>query len=468
MRHRRLFPRLLKRPLRDERGSVAPLIGLMFLVLVGCVGIAIDTGRATMVRARLVNALDAAGLAVAARLATTDYNADAKKFVDANFAANFVGATVNTVTATPNADKTVISLSATATMPTAFMKLFGKTSVDVTATTEVTRSSKGLEVVMVLDNTGSMDMSNSMGPLKDAAKLLVNQLFGDQSTAKNLYVGLVPFSQAVNIGVTRALWTDLNTVTRSYYPVYWTGCVEERLSGYDVTDDIPSLLKKDTTFKAYYSPNSNYNNWIVSWWWSTYLNINYDTVQGQTGPGAYCPATLTPMTNSKSKILTGIDAMKAGGSTLINVGAVWGWRMISPSWRGQWDGDMLTNKLPLDYNSKNMNKAVILMTDGQNDVSAGNYMAYGYLSDGRLGTTNSESVAESNLDAKLSTVCSNMKAKDIIVYTIAFNNPGAGVKSLLQNCATSTSFYFDAGDSDSLKAAFTAIGGSLSNLRVSR
>ncbi|GLK76076.1 hypothetical protein GCM10008171_13300 [Methylopila jiangsuensis] len=453
--------------LRDERGSVAPLIGLMFLVLVGCIGIAIDTGRATMVRARLVNALDAAGLAVAARLATTDYNADAKKFVDANFAANFVGATVNTVTAKPNADKTVISLTATATMPTAFMKLFGKTSVDVTATTEVTRSSKGLEVVMVLDNTGSMDISNSMGPLKEASKLLVNQLFGDQTTAKNLYVGLVPFSQAVNIGVTRALWTDLNTVTRPYYPVYWTGCVEERPSGYDVTDDIPSLIKKDTIFKSYYSPNSNSNNWIVSWWWSTYLNINYAPVQGQTGPGAFCPVTLTPMTNVKSTIVTGIDAMKAGGSTFINVGAVWGWRMLSPSWRGLWDGDMLTNKLPLDYNSKNMNKAVILMTDGENTFNKNNYTSYGLLSDKRLGT---DDIIEANkvLDTKLSTVCSSMKAKDIIVYTIAFNDPDDSTKSLLQNCATSTSFYFDAGDSESLKAAFTAIGGSLSNLRVSR
>ncbi|MFD1331191.1 pilus assembly protein TadG-related protein [Methylopila musalis] len=463
MRHVRLFPRLTA----DDRGSVAPLIGLMFLVLVGCIGIAIDTGRATMVRARLVNSLDAAGLAVAARLATTDYNADAKKFVSANFATNFAGATVKTVTATPNADKSVISLTATASMPTSFMKLFGTASVDVRATTEVVRSSKGLEVVMVLDNTGSMDMSNSMGPLKDAAKLLVGQLFGDQTTAKNLYVGLVPFSQAVNIGVTRALWTDLNTVTRSYYPAYWTGCVEERLNGYDVTDDIPSALKTGTTFKAYYSPDSRYNDWIVTNWFWTSLNINYAPVQGQTGPGAFCPAVLTPMTNVKTTIVNGIDAMKAGGSTFINVGAVWGWRMLSPSWRGVWDGDMLTNKLPLDYGSKNMNKAVILMTDGENMFNENNYTSYSFLSDKRLGTADM-TTANKALDAKLSTVCSSMKAKEIIVYTVAFNNPPDAIKTLLQTCATSTAFYFDAGNNEALKAAFTAIGGSLSNLRVSR
>ena len=77
-------------------GAVAPLLTLMFITLLGCVGVAIDTGRAMLVKARLVNALDAAGLALGARLSTTDFNAEGRKFVDANFKAGLAAANVTT------------------------------------------------------------------------------------------------------------------------------------------------------------------------------------------------------------------------------------------------------------------------------------------------------------------------------------------------------------------------------------
>lgn len=470
---------LLRRFRRAEGGSVLPLIGLLSVMLIGCIGIAIDIGRAVVVRARLVDALDSAGLAVASRISTVDATAEAEKFVAANFAANFAGATVSDVLATPNQDKTVITVSATATMPTSFMKLFGNDSVKVTATSEVTRKLTGLEVVMVLDNTGSMQWPTDYMPsLKSAANLLVDQLFGDQTTAKNLYVGLVPFSQAVNIGTSasRTLWvnpTTLLPVNRPHYPGLWTGCVEARRNGLDQTDDPPLTADLNSLFTAYYSPDSSNlpypynddNDWIrPDGGARSVYYTDYDT---QRGPGSYCPSAVTPMTNVKSKITAGIGAMKAAGSTMINLGAVWGWRMLSPRWRGYWDGDMAANALPLDYGTKNMEKAVVLMTDGANSFSNYNYTAYDMLSAKRLGT-NVQSNAEDELDKRLGAVCTKMKTAGVTVYTVAFNVTDTGIKSLLESCATSTSNYFDAGDQEKLKTAFKTIGDSLSNLRVSR
>ncbi len=455
---------------KSERAAAAPLLGLIFLILIGCIGIAIDTGRSMVVKARLTNALDAAGLAVGARVATSDFQADARKFVAANFKANYAGATVTEVTATANSDKTVISLNATATMPTAFMKLFGTPLVTVKAVSEVTRASTGLELVMVLDNTGSMEISSSMPGLKAAATSLVDILFGDNATGKNLYVGLVPFSQAVNVGTLRTTWvtpSSLLATTNPYYPVQWTGCVEERAASLDQNDDPPSATSGNTLFKAYYSPDSGWNDWIKSFWGFSYLDIAYVDYITQRGPGAYCPSTVTPLTATKATVISGINNMKAAGSTLINVGAVWGWRMLSPSWRGLWGGDMDTLKLPLKYGAKNMSKAVVLMTDGENSFSPNNYTAYGYLSDNRLGSTD-QPTAEGVLDARLTSVCTSMKAKGIFVYAVAFNNPSAATKQLLQNCATGLTYYFDAGDSVALKSAFQTIGSSLSQLRVSR
>ncbi|HVI29300.1 TadE/TadG family type IV pilus assembly protein [Hansschlegelia sp.] len=470
----RLSPRcsLLARFRRSEKGAVAPLIGIVMLVLIGCMGFAIDVGRSVLVRARLVDALDAAGLAVGARLSTTDYSADALKFVNANFKGGYAGATVTSVTATANSTKSVISLSATATVPTIFMKLFGQKSVTVNAASEVTRSTTGLEVVMVLDNTYSMELSNSMPGLKSAANSLVNILFGDSTTAKNLYVGLVPFSLAVNIGVSRKAWTDLNTVSRTGYPTYWTGCVEERLNGLDQTDDPPVAGSSTKIFRAFYAPDSwpgiNDNNWMTAGWFGTTYSINYSNPVDPQGPGRYCPQELTPMTNVKSKVTSGISKMTAQGGTHINVGAVWGWRMLSPKWRGYWDGDMAANSLPLDYGTKNMSKAMILMTDGENTMYNDTYTAFGKLSDNRLGTTNDVTVAINTLNTRLKTICNSAKSAGIIVYTVAYDNPGVATKSLLQSCATSVAYYFDAGNQTALDTAFRTIGDSLSNLRVSK
>jgi hypothetical protein len=61
-----------------------------------------------------------------------------------------------------------------------------------------------------------------------------------------------------------------------------------------------------------------------------------------------------------------------------------------------------------------------------------------------------------------------MKNAGIIIYTIAFNNPGTGTQNLLRNCASQNEFYFNSPTTAALQSAFKQIGDSLSNLRVSR
>jgi hypothetical protein len=175
------------------------------------------------------------------------------------------------------------------------------------------------------------------------------------------------------------------------------------------------------------------------------------------------------MTNVKSKVVTAISKMKASGGTHINVGAAWGWRMLSPKWRGYWDGDMQANALPLDYGTKRMSKAMVLMTDGKNTMYENPfYGAFEKLSDGRLGTTTSVNAAMDTLDTRLKTICNSAKAAGIIVYAVAYDNPPVEAKAVLESCATSISYYFDAGNQAALSAAFKTIGDSLSNLRVSK
>lgn len=128
---------------------------------------------------------------------------------------------------------------------------------------------------------------------------------------------------------------------------------------------------------------------------------------------------------------------------------------------------MNTDNLPLDYNTSLMDKVMIIMTDGANTIDNSNRGAYGYLSNGYLGTTNSTN-AVNQLNSRLTTVCNSAKANDIIIYTIAFGNPGASIETLLQNCASKPEYFFDSGSGAELQSAFQQIGDSLANLRISK
>ncbi len=181
------------------------------------------------------------------------------------------------------------------------------------------------------------------------------------------------------------------------------------------------------------------------------------------------------MVAEKNKVLTEVNAMTAGGSTLIDVGMAWGYRMLSPNWRGLWGGEMDSNNLPQNYNTPLMNKVVILMTDGMNQLDPNNFTAYKYLDSGVLGTTN-YTTANSTLDTRTLAVCTAMKQNGVLIYTIGFgtngNNDPTDATSvngpLLQACASKPEYYFLAPTNTQLTTAFEQIGDSLANLRVSQ
>ncbi len=447
--------RLLRSLCLSEEGSTLPIIGLSLLVLVGATGIAVDVGRAALLQARLSSTLDAAGLAAGATVSTSNLSTEATKYMNTNMGTGYLNATLTNLEVRSNTDNTVITLTASASMPTTLMRVLGHDEINVSASSEIIRANKGLELVLVLDNTGSM-AGSPISSLKTAATDLINILYGSRTTVPNLWVGIVPFSHTVNIGSGRTSWIDVAARNSfNWGPTSWAGCVDARTGGLDVTDDPPSTQ----LFRPYYWPDhDSYNNWIVS--------SGYD-MSGGRGPNRNCPRTVTAMTASKSTLLTAINAMKAEGNTHVNLGAAWGWNMLSPRWRSLWGGEMDTHQLPLDYNTPLMNKAVVIMTDGDNTMSNSVRTAYGYLSDGLLGTT-SQTTAEARLDARLSQVCTRMKANGILVYTIGFRNPGATISNLLRGCATVPEYYFDSPTNASLQTAFRTIGDSLANLRISR
>ena len=108
-----------------------------------------------------------------------------------------------------------IYLTASARVETTFLKIIDKNIFDVEVVATIIRETTGLEVVLVLDNTGSMASNGKIFALKDAAQDLIDVLFGDETQPEKLRVGLVPFVTTVNIGPLNIALLNFQRVTTS-------------------------------------------------------------------------------------------------------------------------------------------------------------------------------------------------------------------------------------------------------------
>ncbi|VAW13267.1 Phage attachment protein  len=213
-RSARAARRLFLRTVRSDRGNVAMLFALSMLPIVGGVGGAVDFSRAYVAQSRLLEAIDAAALAVGASQLTNidEMEVMAQNFFDANYDNKGIGGGTQI---TLSADGSIITINAVTTVETLLLGVVGMETIDVVASTEVVKESKSLEIALVLDNTGSMRRNGKIDALKEASETLVDILFGEETVHPKLKISLVPFSQTVNVGPnTKDLgWIDVNALS---------------------------------------------------------------------------------------------------------------------------------------------------------------------------------------------------------------------------------------------------------------
>lgn len=498
-----------RRYARNRRGAVIMLIALNFLVMAGLTGAAIDTARAFYLRSELMSALDAAALAGGATVSSANFDATVHKYFSANMPDGFMGADVSALDIQTDTYKEHVTISADASLPGTLMKVVGYGDSMAHASSEVTIERKGLELALVMDNTGSMGDTNTAA-MKQAATDMVNILYGDRDEVDDLYVSLVPYVSMVNIGTGNVSWTN-GVTAANYSPTAWKGCVFARTN--EMTDALPTGTNK---WDAFLWPSSTDNPWQCTganapftncrnemtlsrhrstcgaagsqWHTTGATNINENQCAGNngTGPNLGCGPAITPLIKSKASVIAAINKMNywSRGGTNSGVGLAWGWRVLSPTWRGKWTPSGSEDTLPLDYHTPLMAKAIVIMTDGNNDWYdydasnsdnyatnmtnyAGDMTAYKRPDDGVLGTTN-KTTATNTLNTNFANLCTTLKAQGIIIYTITFNLSNTTVQDLWRTCASSPSYYFNSPTTTALNSAFRTIGDSLSNLRISK
>lgn len=469
--------RFVTRLARDHRGVAAVFLAVSLVPMAGAVGLAIDSSIGYLLKTRMSKSLDAAGLA-AGRIAL-DENADeqAEEFFNANFGTSVGNVHLDDFTFDLDDTGHFVTLTATATTPTYFMRIFGHDEMTVSARTVIERQTTGMELALVLDNTGSM-WGTPFSTMKAAAEELVDILYGDEDEIENLWVSVVPYTATINIGPGRTGWIKtsdrVHTNPAAFSPDTWRGCIMARANPRDANDDPPGT-EKWSSFLYPATTRTQDNKWppLVT----SIADQNKGTESNRNtarGPNLGCPSSITPLTASRATIDAALDAMGPvhRGGTASNLGLAWGWRTLSPRWRGLWGGDTPAD-LPLDYGTDFMDKVVVLLTDGNNnfhdqDTASGtpksDFTAYGRLDDMGVSTT---AQGRALLDARMAGSCTAMKAEGIRIYTIIFGGaPDTTTRNLFTNCATNPSMYYYAPNNADLAKAFRAIGGQLANLLI--
>jgi len=489
----------------SQRGNIAIMCALFVPAVLALGGVAIDFQFTVRQKNKVQYALDSAVLAGALLRqgggSEEAVRADVKGYMSALIEEQGGDIVCTPVTVSFNPDNKDIHGVISCDQPTFISDLMGFDKITFGVASTSTYAIGKADVAFVFDVSGSMNSQNRLSLLKSAAEVAFDELLPDDAPdTGNVRLAITTYNNAVNAGgyfesVTRRqeLSADASISTaRSNYDTYngarmidaatgkrffyyeqeycpggtcsgsWNAarrpmenanivdtCVYERTGGDAATDAAPESLR-----------------WIGAgnprWNWSTgtYNKRNgqqeIESGGGNSSRGAYdmsyagCRASgPVPLTDDKAALKAHVQALTANGGTAGHIGLAWGWYLVSPNWSAIWP----EASEPLPYNSKQVIKAVILMTDGDFN-------------------TNHPTAAKSSF-RQAQDLCDTMKASPskIQVYTVGFQVPSSVQKTgdgrtILEYCATSPAYAFSASNGDELTAAYQSIARSITQLRI--
>jgi Flp pilus assembly protein TadG len=415
----------------NRQGSVAPMLGIAIIPLMGAVGAAVDYTQASATHTAFQTALDSTALMLsknAALQTSSELQSAATNAFNALFTStNAKNVTVTASYSTTNGSQLV--LNGSATVNTNFLSVLGIDTIHIAASTTSTWGNTRLRVALVLDNTGSMASSGKMTALKTASQNLLTQLKSAAVTADDVYVSVIPFGKDVNVDPSNVnaswlrwdLWEEVNGkcsnstyTTKSSCVAHskvwthanhstWNGCVTDRDQNFDTTNDAPVA-------GATLYPTEQYSS---------------------------CAVSLIGLSNNWTTLSNKIDAMQPVGNTNQAIGLQMGWQSLTAA----------PFTVPVMDPNYKYQQVIILLSDG-------------------LNTEDRWYTVASSIDTRQQKTCDNIKAAGITIYTVQVNTGGDPTSTLLKNCASDTSKFFLLTSSAEIVTTFGQIGTALSNLRL--
>lgn len=499
---------------RETSATILIMFALLAPILIGAAGMSLDYAQAFLVRQRLMQALDAAALAAAASSSEGDViEQKVKDFFNANYPEEKVGFTFEPEV---NIVGDEVFVTGQARYNTLFLKIIGVDHIDVEAQTAVKREIKGLEVVMVLDNTGSMSTNNNIQALKNGTTSFINILYDAADNANgqdSVRIGMVPYSNSVRLAnygqgkkpdnstyadgdVIVTLPSGVSYSTNRSSSSSWYGCVvEHKASGYSssathVSGSSGQLWRSGSNWSGHgwnaasttndpydYDTLDNYEGP-----WDIYM-FGKIISSGQTcGSGEYSSSRCSNCTGTNSScastycfcrssspnqgcphamimpMTSDKTALLAHVNTMSTDGNTLG--NIGMAWGAR----LLSPEPPFEeahpWDDENWKKAIVMMTDGDNTEN-GTYSSYWVTAKNNMTVT--------KFNDRFAETCEALKEKGVIIYTVTFTSGiNSATKNYYKNCATSEDHYFDAPTQSELTDAFERIARELGNLHITQ
>jgi Flp pilus assembly protein TadG len=189
---------------RRDKGIAIVLTGVLLLLLIPVVGLAVDAGALYVIKAKMVMATDAAALAAARSLnvgmSMAAQEATARARALTVYAANFPNNSLYTrdnvvdVSVTENAYKTrSVTVASRLAAPVYFMRILGFNTTTIRASG--TASRRDVNLILVLDRSGSMATGGTCQTMKDNATQFVNMFSEGRDT-----MGMVTYGSSYFVG----------------------------------------------------------------------------------------------------------------------------------------------------------------------------------------------------------------------------------------------------------------------------
>ncbi len=444
----------LARFVRDQRGAVGMLFALAAIPMFALAGGVIDYVYIQNEKEKLQNAADAAVLASMRLESPTDD--EIRTTIIDYLRSNYVfsprvsldDAEIQVDVERVNGVLKRVHVVIPAEVKTTFWGLVGVSKARLEIVSEASQGSAGLEVVLVLDNTGSMNTDGKINELKTAAQELVDTLeeLAHNSQMESVKLGLVPYTFAVNVGTDKAgeTWLDMSTCCNGYE---WRGWVGSRPVPYDALDENYSLSPIPATPSVVVTYNRRRREYEVS--------AEYDNLR------PIVPLQDLSDPNAAEMIRTELQLMEADGPTYIPAGLIWGWRVLSPQ-------PPYTEAMDFaQARAQNVRKVVILMTDGSNtthtlyDQVSGlpNIKEFGYYD-----------YIVSDANDRMRNLCAAMQAQGILIASIAYQvtdntDQAETIREIMEGCGN---FGYYTPEQGELTDVFRDIARRLTKLHLSQ
>jgi Flp pilus assembly protein TadG len=321
----------IQRLARDARGNTLAIIGAALVPLAGMIGSGVDMSRAYMAKTRLQSACDAAALAGRRVMQNDTLDATVTNEATRFFNFNFPQRLYNTATFTPAVTRPssgTVRVTASTTIPTSIMKIFGFTSLPLSVTCDASLNFVNTDVMLVLDTTGSMANDANDNPttpanskiqaLRDAVMALYDQLAPTQTQLQaagmRLRYGVVPYSSSVNVG---ALIRGVSAAYLSDSVTY-----QSRVANYHTLNSSSSA---GATFWEYYTSTAPYSTTNVSLATSINQNDCLSFMKNQAFSG-FTPTPTNPTAGGPPPATTVVASFPHDGvATQGGNSGEWGW-----------------------------------------------------------------------------------------------------------------------------------------------